>query len=110
LVFQDDTHLHGPLGLTLAPNGDLIVTNGDAVNPDPNQPNELVEFTPTGQFVAQLQLDSGTAGAAFGIAVSSDNGQLRIAAVNDNTSTLNVWTFEQAAAGAASPARDHGPN
>ena len=51
LVYQDDTHLHGPLGLVLAPNGDLITANGDAVNTDPNQPSELVEFTPGGQFV-----------------------------------------------------------
>jgi sugar lactone lactonase YvrE len=41
LVVQDDAHLHGPLGLALAPNGDLIVSNGDAVNQDPNQLNEL---------------------------------------------------------------------
>jgi hypothetical protein len=32
LVFQDSTHLHGPLGLGLAPNGDLIASNGDAIN------------------------------------------------------------------------------
>ena len=46
LVYQDDAHLRGPLGLVLAPNGDLITANGDAVNPDPNQTSELVEFTP----------------------------------------------------------------
>ena len=37
-----------PLGLILAPNGDLIVANGDAVNPVAAQPSELVEFTPEG--------------------------------------------------------------
>ena len=46
------THLHGPLGLVLAPNGDLITANGDAVNPIPTPPSELVEFTPAGKFVA----------------------------------------------------------
>ncbi len=35
-------HLHGPFGLVLAPNGDLITANGDAVNGDPTQPSELV--------------------------------------------------------------------
>jgi DNA-binding beta-propeller fold protein YncE len=32
VVFQDQTHLHGPLGLTLGPNGNLITANGDGVN------------------------------------------------------------------------------
>src|SRR5206468_8873585 len=31
LVVNDSAHLHGPVGLVLAPNGDLIVSNGDAV-------------------------------------------------------------------------------
>jgi DNA-binding beta-propeller fold protein YncE len=93
LVVRDNTHLHGPLGLVIAPNGDLIVSNGDAVNADPNHLNELVEFTPSGRFVSQFQIDTGTAGAAFGIALSTDNGQLRFAAVDDNTNTLTTWTF-----------------
>jgi uncharacterized protein (TIGR03118 family) len=93
LVVQDSQHLHGPLGLVLAPNGDLIAANGDAVNPDPAHPNELVEFTRGGQFVGQFQLDRGAPGAPFGIAVSSANGVLRFAAVNDNTNAVDVWTF-----------------
>src|SRR5262249_54289403 len=64
LITDDRTHLHGPLGLLLAPNGDLIVSNGDAVNPDPNHPNTLVELTRSGKFVGELQLDSGAGGAA----------------------------------------------
>jgi DNA-binding beta-propeller fold protein YncE len=94
LVVNDQTHLHGPLGLVLAPNGDLIVSNGDAQNPDANQPNELDEFTTGGKFVGQFQLDNGAPGAAFGIAVSNVNGQLRFAAADDNTNSLDVWTFE----------------
>jgi uncharacterized protein (TIGR03118 family) len=96
LVVQDQTHLHGPLGLVLAPNGDLIVSNGDAQNPNPNQPNELVEFTPKGKFVGQFQLDSGAAGAAFGIAVQQEGDLVRFAAVDDNTNALEVWTFQTA--------------
>ena len=68
MVYQDDAHLRGPLGLVLAPNGDLITANGDAVNPDPTQTSELVEFTPEGKFVGQFSIDP-TAGAAFGLAV-----------------------------------------
>jgi hypothetical protein len=56
LVYQDNVHLHGPLGLVLAPNGDLITANGDGVNADDSQPSELVEFTPQGQFVGQFSV------------------------------------------------------
>jgi DNA-binding beta-propeller fold protein YncE len=93
LVYRDDAHLHGPLALALAPNGDLITANGDAVNEDDTQPSELVEFTPRGRFVGQFSI-SPEPGGAFGIALSSVNGELRVAAVDDNTNTLNVWTFE----------------
>jgi uncharacterized protein (TIGR03118 family) len=95
VVFSDPTFLHGPLGLVLAPNGDLIIANGDAVNTDPNHLNELVEITPTGKFVAQFQLDSGSGGAAFGIAVTSDNGVVRFATVDDNTNMVDLWTFQR---------------
>jgi uncharacterized protein (TIGR03118 family) len=91
MIFQDP-HLRGPLGLALAPNGDLIAANGDAVNTDPTQPSELVEFTRHGQFVGQFSVDAGT-GGAFGLAVTNDNGLLRLAAVDDVTNTLDVWTF-----------------
>lgn len=45
MVTNDAKHLHGPLGLAPAPNGDLISTQSDAINPDPNQLSEVVEFT-----------------------------------------------------------------
>jgi DNA-binding beta-propeller fold protein YncE len=93
-VIQDDPHLHGPLGLVLGPNGDLILANGDAQSPNPTDQNQLVEYTPTGQFVGELQLDPGTAGAAFGVALQDVNGQVRFAAVNDNANAVEVWTFD----------------
>jgi len=95
LIVKDDVHLHGPLGLVIAPNGDLIAANGDAQNTDPNNPNFLVEYTPRGEFVGQFQLDPGGPGGAFGIALSTANGALRFAAVDDNTNTLHIWTFSQ---------------
>jgi hypothetical protein len=87
-VYRDDAHLRGPLALALAPNGDLLTSNGDAVNPDLTMTHnsEIVEFTPSGSFVDELQVDSAL-GAAFGIAVS--NGEL--AAVDDNTNTLHLY-------------------
>jgi hypothetical protein len=93
VVFKDHKHLHGPLALTLTPNGDLITANGDAVNPDPKQPSELVEFTPEGRFVAQLSVDSAS-GSAFGLALASSENQIHFAAVDDNLNTLDIWTIK----------------
>ena len=93
LVYSDSTHLHGPLGLLLAPNGDLISSQGDAINPDPAHQSEIVEFTTTGTFVSEFAVDS-TAGAAFGIAVNpSSTGGVNFAAVNDTLNTLIVFDF-----------------
>jgi predicted outer membrane repeat protein len=92
VVYADPTHLHGPIGLVLAPNGDLITANSDAVNVDPNQPSELVEFTPTGHFVGQFSVDPAN-GGAFGLNFGFVNGQFRFAAVNDNAVTVIVWNF-----------------
>jgi DNA-binding beta-propeller fold protein YncE len=89
---MSDPHLHGPLGLVLAPNGDLIVANGDAVNPVTGQSSELVEFTKSGHFVGQFPVDPNPDGA-FGLAVTIFDDQLRFAAVNDNTNTVTIWTF-----------------
>ncbi|HZU35033.1 MAG TPA: TIGR03118 family protein [Gemmataceae bacterium] len=95
LIYQDNAHLRGPLGLVLAPNGDLITTNGDAINGDPNQPSELVEFTKSGHFVAQMPVNPTGQGGAFGIALSTDGSQIRFAAVDDIANTLDVWTFDK---------------
>ena len=92
VVYRDHRHLHGPLALTLTPNGDLITSNGDAVNPDPEQPSELVEFTPEGRFVAELSVDA-VPGSAFGLALVSAEDQIRFAAVDDNLNTLDIWTI-----------------
>jgi len=93
VVFADQTHLHGPLGLTLAPNGNLITANGDAVNFVQGTQNELVEFTEQGAFVATYQIDPGNLGAAFGIATAISQGTVRLAAVDDDQNTLIVWTL-----------------
>jgi len=94
LIYQDNVHLHGPLGLVLAPNGDLITANGDAVNTDATQPSELVEFTKNGRFVAQLSLDPGT-GGAFGLAIKGFPGGFELAAVDDNINSLDIWIVNQ---------------
>jgi len=98
VIYQDSAHLHGPLALALAPNGDLVTANGDAINPDPAQSSEIVEFTPQGQFVAQMQVDPSP-GSAFGLAFGlSASNQPQFAAVNDNTNTATVWTLRTSGA------------
>jgi hypothetical protein len=92
LVYQDPTHLHGPIGLALAPNGDLLTTNDDAVNPDENHPSELIEFTPTGQFVGELALDHAL-GAAFQLVVTSSGNTIALVTVNDDVSALDFRTI-----------------
>jgi hypothetical protein len=92
IVYQDQTHLHGPLGMSVSPLGHLLVSNNDAINPDPNQPSEIVEFTITGSFVKQLSIDPNF-GGAFGLNVSVDGVTSRFAAVDDNTSSLDIWTL-----------------
>ena len=94
VVFSNQTVLHGPLGLTLAPNGNLITANGDAVNAGGMQ-NELVEFTEHGFLVAQYEIDAGAPGSAFGVASTSSQGSIRFAAVDDNLNTVTVWTVPQ---------------
>lgn len=85
-----DGQLRGPLALAFAPNGDLITSNGDAVNPDPTQPSEIVEFTKSGEFVGQFNVDAGQ-GGAFGIAIALVGGDTaRLAAVDDNTNSIIV--------------------
>jgi hypothetical protein len=95
-----DPHLRGPLALPLAPNGDLLTSNGDAVNPDPAHPSEIVEFTKTGQFIGEYNIHQNQ-GGAFGIATSisgegpghPNNDIARLAVVNDNTNDVAVTTF-----------------
>jgi hypothetical protein len=92
LLFQDLTHLHGPLNLGILPNGHLLVANSDGSNADPNQPSELVEYTAAGVFVGQMPMDPNN-GGAFGLAVNNMGwGTFQLAAVDDNANTLKVWT------------------
>jgi Arylesterase len=92
IIYQDQTHLHGPLGMVAAPNGHLLVANNDAINPDPNQPSEIVEFTLSGHFVKQISMDPAP-GGSFGLDVMTAGLISRFAAVDDNQSTLNIWTL-----------------
>src|ERR1039457_6395837 len=96
-VFSDE-HLRGPLALRLAPNGNLLTANGDAVNGDPLHPSEIVEFTRWGQFVREYNVDSSQ-GGAFGIDTvlngsiwfNYGSGGFNYAVIDDVTNTLSVY-------------------
>jgi len=92
VIYTDAVHLHGPLAIAEAPNGDLLVSNSDVINSDPNQPSEIVEFTKQGQFVKQLNVDPAQ-GGSFGLAVNTNGATTFLAAVDDNTATLTIWKF-----------------
>jgi hypothetical protein len=92
VVYQDQQHLHGPVALVQAPNGDFLVTNGDAINPDSAQPSEIVEFTPAGTFVKELSVDLAP-GSAFGLAINVSGNTATFATVDDNTASLLVWAL-----------------
>lgn len=77
-------HLDDPLGLAIAPNGDILTANGDDGN--------LVETAPSGKQVAFKRIDSlGSppgAGDLFGIAVVPLGAGVYF--VDDGTNTLNL--------------------
>ena len=94
IIYQDPVHLHGALGLAMAPNGHLLVTNNDSptINADPNQPSELVEFTVDGEFVKEISLDP-TPGGSFGLAVETLGKKAKLAAVDDSVNLFLIWTL-----------------
>jgi hypothetical protein len=92
VVYADSVHLHGPLAMVEAPNGHLIVANSDVINSNPNLPSEYVEFTKQGQFIWQLSIDPAE-GGSFGLAVNTRTQDSFLAAVDDNTGTLILWTL-----------------
>jgi hypothetical protein len=73
--------LNEPLGMTLAPNGDLVVVNGNDGN--------AVEFSPAGKQLFTKTLIKNGAGDLFGITTTSAGGLL---AVNDSKNAIDVYS------------------
>ena len=70
-----------PLGLTLAPNGDILATNAGNGN--------LVEITPTGKQLLAKTLDTKTgAGSLFGLAIAPNGHGVYFTDDGDNTLRL----------------------
>jgi len=80
-VLTEGGHLKEPLGMVLAPNGDVITTNGGDGN--------MVETTPSGQQVAVQTADKKTgAGSLFGLAISPAGNSIYY--VDDGENTLSL--------------------
>jgi hypothetical protein len=71
--------LNGPLGLAMAPNGDILTVNSGDGN--------LVETTPGGHQIAKDTITPGGAGALFGLAVALNRSGLYF--VDDSVNTLD---------------------
>ena len=85
--------LRGPLALAFAANGNLLTSNGDAVNGDPTHPSEIIEFTKSGEFVKQFNVDASQ-GGAFGLAtVLSSSPPFNFAAVDDVPNVISVYSL-----------------
>lgn len=82
VVVSAGGHINDPLGLAIAPNGDILVTNGGDGN--------LVEMTPGGAQVAVKQVDTTGLGGGtlFGLAVAPEKPGVYF--VNDGNNTLNL--------------------
>jgi hypothetical protein len=82
---SSDGALNGPLGLVIAPNGDVLTVNSGDGN--------IVETTPSGNQVAVTMLDDtgdpAGAGALFGLAVRP-NGSAAVYFVDDASNQLNL--------------------
>lgn len=92
MIFDDAKVLRGPLGMAQAPNGNLVVANGDGVNGNVTHPSEYVEFTKGGTFVGQFNIDVNQGGAfGIGTGVGPSNAP-RLAVVNDNLPGLDIFT------------------
>jgi hypothetical protein len=73
--------LNSPLGMTLAPNGDLITVNAGDGN--------AVETTPSGQQVATVQFDpAGASGDLFGLTIAPNRSGVLFVDDGDNTLKL----------------------
>jgi hypothetical protein len=81
-------HLQGPVALALAPDGNLLTTNSDVINPKPAQPSEIIEFTKTGQFVGEFNINQNQ-GATFGVAISRPPGALPTLAPTQSLAYVN---------------------
>jgi plastocyanin len=94
-VLTEGGHLKEPLGMVLAPNGNIITSNGGDGN--------MVEITPAGQQVAVQTADKKTgAGSLFGFVIAPEGKGIYF--VDDGENTLNLLAEGKPASTGASTA------
>ena len=94
-VVYSNGELRGPLALQLAPNGNLIAANGDAVNADATKPSEIVEITRNGKLVSEYNVDTAQ-GGAFGVATrDASEAAYNFAAIDDISNSVSVYGLDR---------------
>jgi hypothetical protein len=79
--------LNGPISTALLPNGNLVVGN----TLDPNGKNLLIEISATGKLLDVRNVDTGAAGALFGIvATGTNNADTKVYFNDDNDGNVQV--------------------
>lgn len=107
-IVSTDRQLNGPLGLAIAPGGNILTVNGGDGN--------IVETTPGGRQVAVRRLNANGAppgaGALFGLAVNLHRNKVYF--VNNATNFLDVlsrqqhqWRAQSRSSTEAAPNRGH---
>jgi hypothetical protein len=94
VIYNDQTVLHGPLGLIFAPNGDLITANADPTHfpPSATDPSEIIEITPHGTFVRKFSIDPNP-GAAFAVDINNNRLAPKFVYIDDFVSNCTIWNL-----------------
>jgi len=92
VIYDDQTVLHGPLGLIFAPNGDLITANADPAHfsPSATDPSEIIEITPHGTFVRKFSIDPNP-GSAFAVDTNNNHHVSQFVYIDDFVSNCTIW-------------------
>jgi len=93
VVFDDQTVLHGPLGLIFASNGDLIAANADPAHfpPTAADPSEIIEIKRDGAFVREFSIDPNP-GSAFAVLIKDeDRRSEQFVYIDDFVSNCIIW-------------------
>ena len=97
VIFDDQTVLHGPLGLIFAPNGNLIIANADPAHfppttVPPTDPSEIIEITRSGTFVRKFSIDPNS-GSAFAVLINNKGLVSQFVYVDDFVSNCTIWNL-----------------
>ena len=92
VIYDDQTVLHGPLGLIFAPNGDLITANADPAHfpPSATDPSEIIEITPHGTLVRKFSIDPNP-GSAFAVDTNNNRHASQFVYIDDFVSNCTIW-------------------